>query len=104
MLQPSIKTGEVDGKFVVQVVDEQGDVRYSGTTGAEMTAPERINEMKGIERYMPFFSSEAPTGSGSKPGAAARVAVTGKTELTSTQKIAAGLKAGQHTSGRGVIR
>lgn len=95
MLAPSIKTGEVDGTFIVQVVDEAGDIRYSGVTGKPMTTVERIQEMKGQERFGPFFKSESKTGSGTTPGAMNRAAPKVSGEMSSVEKIAIGLKAGQ---------
>lgn len=95
LLMPFIKnqtkTVEEDGEFRVYVTDEQGDVRYSGITGEPMTIKELVKEMKGNERFGRLFESEAPSGGGTPPGAPARRQPQGKKELSSNEKISAGL-------------
>lgn len=92
-----LKSTDDDGKFGVQVVDGQGDVRYSGLTGKPMSVAELVTEMKGNAKYAPLFKSEAPVGGGPKPGAASgKPPVQGEPEKSPTDKIAAGLKRGLH--------
>ncbi len=96
LLQNDVKAGEDDTGYQVRIVDAQGDVRFSGVSGKEMTVSERIAEMKGEDRYSPFFKSEAPTGGGAQPGSTTRTPPAGKATLNPTEKIAVGLKKGQH--------
>jgi len=99
LLMPFIKKQvapvEEDGKFKVFVVDSDNERRYSGTTGVPMTIKELVAEMKGQEKYGKLFESETPSGPGFKPGARKTMQTPGK-ELTSVQKISAGLSKGQH--------
>ncbi len=93
----SIKTVEKDGKFSVNVVDEAGDIRYSGATGSPMTVRERVLEMAADKKFGPLFKSEAPVGGGTQPGTTTRKPPMKPSEMTPAQKIAAGLRKGQHT-------
>lgn len=97
-----IQVTEVDGKFVVQVVDEEGLERHGGT-GNPMTIKELVAEMKGQDRYAPLFKSDAKPGGDTPPGGPSRRAVSTRKidDMTSAQKIASGLKKGQHISGSG---
>lgn len=97
-VQNQVKVAEDDGKFMVSVVDDAGDVRYSGVTGAPMTIKELVAEMKSKEKFAPLFKSEAPGGGGTKPGGspAPRGAHRGDTsQLSSVAKISQGLAKGQ---------
>lgn len=95
LLMPFIKTqvrvSEENNKFVVSVIDAAGEPRYSTVTGLPMSVKDLIAEMKSQEKYGRLFNSEAKPGGGGQPGSGNRkVPPTGK-ELSSTQKIAAGL-------------
>lgn len=95
-LSQQVKVSEDDGKFQVLVVDQTGDPRYSGTTGAPMSVRELVSEMKGQEKYGPLFKSEQRSGSGANANGAHRpTGPTNRDEMTSKQKIAAGLRKGQ---------
>lgn len=96
-----LKTIEEHGELDVRVVDADGEIKY-GTTGRPMTVKELVTEMKGNSKYGLLFKSDTPQGGGTPPGAPSRTPpAPGKPELTSTQKIAEGLKKGQHqTPGR----
>ncbi len=98
-LAGQIKVTEEEGDFKVHVVDEAKDIRYSGTTGAPLSIPELVAEMKGTDKYKPLFQSEAPSGGGTKPVVRPVGAVTtgSKDNRTSVQKIADGLRKQQHT-------
>lgn len=92
-IKNQVKVIEADGKMIPRVVDSAGDIRFSGVTGEPMTIVELVKELKANEKYGRLFESEAPSGTGSKPGAASKP--TGqqpKGELSSADKIAAGLK------------
>lgn len=101
-LQKQVKVDEADGKFTVNVLDEAGDVRYSGVTGAPMTIKELVTEMKGQEKFGPLFKSEAPDGGGKKPGSGpSRVPTGGDTsQLSGIDKIALGLSKNQASQKR----
>jgi len=88
---------EEDGKFFQQVVDKNGETRYSGTTGEPMKVKELVAEMKTIDRLKPLFESESRKGGGTPPGGGRR-RVGGKDteDMTPNQKIAAGLEKRGH--------
>ena len=96
-----VKVVEQDGEFLVQVVDDHGEVRYSGTTGKPMTIKERVAEMKGEEKYGPLFKSETPGGGGAPGTRRPAVTRTGAPtkELTATEKIKQGLDKKQFVRG-----
>jgi hypothetical protein len=106
-VQKHVKTIETNGQYQVAVVDAQGDIRYSGVTGAPMTVQELVKEMKGQDRYAKLFASEAANGGGAKPGTsafrpnnAAQVANRQISDMSPSQKIAAGLRKGQFQGNR----
>ncbi len=87
-----LKTVEENGEFGVRVVDGQGDVRFSGTTGAPMTVSELVANMRTNTKFAPLFKSETPQGGGAKPGATVTTPPKpGDAEKSPTEKIAAGL-------------
>ena len=94
----SVSAREEDGVFVVRVVDEEGDIRH-GATGTEMTLRERVQEMKGMDKYGRFFKSEAPSGGGAPPGGASRRPAKTPEKLSPTDKIKVGLDKGQYQRG-----
>ena len=88
-----------DGEdFVVRVVDADGDFRSDGA-GGWMGIGALVAEMKTNERYARAFESEAPGGTGIKPGAAQHKTPRNDGERTPAQKIADGLSKGQHKRG-----
>jgi hypothetical protein len=95
-VKQQVQVVEEDGKLNAFVVDKDNNQRYSGTTGAPMTISELVVEMKGNAQFGRVFESEAPSGPGTPP-AARRIAPKPGTEMSSTDKIAAGLKAGAAT-------
>jgi len=93
-LTQQVKVAEEDGKFQVMVVDQAGDPRYSGITGAPMSVKELVQEMKGQEKFGPLFKSDQRSGSGA-PAEGRRRTGQPKGDMSSTDKIAAGLAKGQ---------
>lgn len=94
-IENQLQTIEEDGKFRVVVVDEAGDRRFSGVTGNEMTIKELVKDMRTQDDFAPLFKSEVKSGSHAKPGVSAGVPTRrpeGR-ELSSVEKIAAGLRA-----------
>lgn len=91
-----VKVDEVDGKYQVHVVDLAKDIRYSGVTGAPMTINELVGEMKTQAKFKPLFKSQAPGGGGTPPGSShQKVPGAPQGQKSATDKISAGLKAGQ---------
>lgn len=108
LLMPFVKTQvnvvEEDGEFRVFVVDAQGDRRYSGVTGQPMSIKELVSEMKANEKFGRLFESEQQNGGGgTNPGSTKRPAQQQRGELSSVDKIKAGLAKGQ-AAARGGIR
>jgi len=67
-IERQVKVAEENGVFTVNVVDEAGDIRYSGISGKPMTIVELVGEMKGKEKFAPLFKSEASSGGEMRPG------------------------------------
>ncbi len=100
LLLPHIKGAtkvvrEENGNYTVRVIDEQGDVR-TAADGSWMTIDGLIEEMKGNPTFQPAFESEEKPGTGSNPGDMKRPTPKKVEEMSSTQKIRAGLDKGQH--------
>ena len=92
-IERQVKVSEENGEFTVNVVDEAGDPRYSGTTGKPMTIVELVAEMKGKEKYAPLFKSEAHSGGGASQSGQQQRRTTGtQQEKSSLDKITSGLK------------
>lgn len=90
-IKNQVKVMEEDGQFKVTVIDGAGEVRY-GATGSPMTIKELVVEMKANEKYGRLFESEQQQGGGGFPANGARKLPPQQgQQLTSTQKIAAGL-------------
>lgn len=81
-----IKEGE---EYVVRVVDDSGDPR-GNAAGGFMAVEDLVKEMKASPTFGRAFESEAPSGSGVKPGQQGKPKPTNR-ELSPTEKIAAGL-------------
>lgn len=92
-VRAQVKRVEADGQVAIRVLKENGDVRYSGTTGLPMTVSELVAEMQGSKEYAALFKSEARSGSGHLPGGGSPGGNGGTENMTSTQKISAGLAA-----------
>lgn len=92
-IKQQVKVVEENGEFKVYVVDGAGDQRYSGVTGSPMTIKELVAEMKANAKYGRLFESEQQLGGGGKkPGVNTPPRQQGK-ELSSVDKINAGLAA-----------
>lgn len=101
-INKQVKVAEEDGKFSVNVIDAAGDIRYSGVTGAPMTIKELVEEMKQQDKFGPLFKSEAPGGGGKPPLGSPKPGQggTNTSQLSSIDKISAGLKKGQAKQAR----
>lgn len=96
-----VQNGEDDdGRpiYEVAVVDADGD-RRTNTQGGHMTIADFVQELKSNEKYARAFESEAPAGTGTPAGAGRTPARHQQKEMTSTDKIAAGLQKGQYRAG-----
>lgn len=92
--------GDGTPKFEVVVMDGDGDVRTNGK-GDNMSVEELVAEMKQSSTFARAFESEAPAGSGTQPGSTqtTRRPSTPKENMTSTDKIRAGLNKGSYAKG-----
>lgn len=92
-VKQQVKIEEREDKLFVYVIDGDGDLRH-GVNGQPLTIGELVTEMKGTEKYGRLFESEAPRGGGAPPNAgsngASALRPPGR-ELSSTEKISAGL-------------
>lgn len=96
-LGQNIRMVEDNGKFVERIVDDSGNVRYSGATQAPMTIEEFVKESKPLPKYAMLFSSEAPNGTDLGGGHTGTRTVQNppppqQQVKTANQKIADGLK------------
>lgn len=96
-----VKVVEEEGKLKVFVVDDAGDVRYSGVTGQPMSIKELIGEMKIDKQYGRLFESDAASGAGTPPNRQVvnRGAIN-KENMSAVDKIRAGLAKGQAIKGK----
>jgi hypothetical protein len=96
-IRKKVKVAEEDGRFLVYVIDDGGDRRYSGVTGQPMTIAELVTEMRADPRYARAFDSDAASGGGMQPGSGKgtlRVVNQGAPK-SSVDKIAAGISKGK---------
>lgn len=86
--------------YVVRIKDPDGTYRLDAA-GNPLTIKGLVGDMKTKEEFQRAFESEAKGGGGSPPGAMQRTTAQragGQVELTSVEKIRAGLKKGQARS------
>lgn len=82
-----------DGKFVTEVIDQDGDTRYSPTTAERMTIAELVKEMKAKPEFARAFDSDTPSGGGANPNAGSRQNMPKpKKDMSANDKIGEGLK------------
>jgi len=97
LLLPHIKNQtkvvEENGDYVVRVVDDQGNVRVTGTQGF-MTVADLVKDMKTVPAFAGGFESEAAAGTGAKGGNPINKKIIdskNKDGMSPTDKIGAGL-------------
>lgn len=95
-LKERVKVVEKDGQQQVYVVDQAGDIRYSGVTGQPLSIKELVGEMKSDKQFGRLFESEQQAGGtgGSSGGGSVKPGHSGggsQKEMTSTDKIKQGL-------------
>lgn len=59
---------EMDGKFTVEVVDQEGNARIADAKGTPMAIKDLIAEMKASEEFGRAFDASGQSGSGMTPG------------------------------------
>lgn len=97
LLMPHIKgcakVVEENGKYVVRVVDAEGEPRYAAATGAHMTLSDLVGELKAHAEFGKAFEPSGTQGGGMRPGSSGspRSTVMDPSKLSSVDKIAAGL-------------
>ena len=88
LLMPHIKSQTrmemVDGKFVAQVIDENGVPRVSMKTGSTdgMTINELVGSMRDAETFAPAFAGSGATGSGTASTSAAGSGANGNIKMS----------------------
>lgn len=91
-IKGSVKVLSENGKYVVRVVDAEGDPRISAQTGNPLTLSELVNELKSHAEFGKAFEPSGTTGSGTRPGMAGTARNPGDaSKLSATEKIARGL-------------
>lgn len=93
IIERSVKVLSEGGKYVVRVVDAEGDPRISAQTGQPVTLKEFVNELKAHPEYGKAFDASGQQGSGTRPGAAGTPRQQDSSKLSPTEKIARGLAA-----------
>lgn len=90
-VRASVKVMEENGKYVVRIVDKDGDARGDGK-GGFMTIKDLVSEMRHSETFGRAFEATGATGGG-KPSAGGKPGAreTDRSKMSSIQKIAAGL-------------
>lgn len=53
-IEKQVQVKEEDGKFVVQVVDPQGNPRFSTVTGKPLSIKELVSELKGKDKWSAY--------------------------------------------------
>lgn len=89
-------------KYEVAVLDADGDIRTNGR-GDNMSVEDLVEEMRQSDKYGRAFDSETPGGTGATPGRQGPNPGQRRQDrenMSSTDKIAAGLKGGKYGSGR----
>lgn len=90
IIKNTAKVVEVDGKYVVRILDAEGDPRYN-SKGDLMTVNDLVQEFKLHKEYGKAFEPSGTSGGGTRPGTTGRTTPVNTGNLTPTQKIAAGL-------------
>lgn len=92
IVQSQVQMVEKEGKFGVQVIDSEGSVRYSPTSGGLMTVDELIVEMKAHPSYGMAFKTDMKGGEGGIGDSGRRGMHSADTSnMSATDKISAGL-------------
>lgn len=63
-VKSQVKVIKENGRRVARVVDEKGNVRIGDASGAPMTIPQLVAEMRDSKEYGAYFQADNKTGSG----------------------------------------
>jgi hypothetical protein len=79
---------ETDGKFTVEVIDADGNVRLADTKGTPMSIVDLVNEMRNHNSYGRAFEADDISGSGKRPGSGGggNPPVANRSKMTAEQK------------------
>lgn len=67
-VQRHARVREVDGRYVVEIVDKDGNVRIGDAKGTPMTLDGLVHELKQSEQFGRAFDGTGQGGSGMRPG------------------------------------
>lgn len=79
---------EKDDDFVVEVLDDKGNVRIGDSKGTPMTVKQLVAELRGTETYGRAFEGDGKQGSGKQPGSGGGTATLKRSLMTAEQKKA----------------
>lgn len=90
-VQRHTRVREVDGRYVVEVIDKDGNARIGNSKGDPMTIKDLVAEMRQSETFGRAFDGSGMSGSGTPPGGSGGTPqrVTKKSDLDTRQKRAA---------------
>lgn len=80
------RVGEKDGKFHVEVIDKDGNVRIGDTRGNPMTIAQLVEEMRGSEVFGRAFEGDGTTGTGKQPNTGGGNGTLKRSTMTPQQK------------------
>lgn len=89
-IQAKTKVVKEGDDYVVRVMDDAGDPR-GNASGGFMSVDDLVKEMKASPTFGRAFESEAPNGTGARPGSGQTRPLVKQGEKTATDKIKAGL-------------
>lgn len=80
------RVSEKDGKFFVEVIDKDGNVRIGDTKGNPMTIAQLVEEMRGSDIYGRAFEGDGTTGTGKQPTSGGGNGTLKRSQMTPQQK------------------
>lgn len=80
---------EVDGKFIVEVIDHDGNVKISDAKGTPMTIQGLVAEMRASDTFGRAFDGSGHSGSGKQPGSGGGGAAVKKSDFKTEKERAA---------------
>lgn len=67
-IKDQVKMKEIDGNYVAQILDKNGNARIGDTQGNLMTMGQLVTEMKGNKEYASAFEGTGNSGTSTEPG------------------------------------
>ena len=80
------RVSEKDGKFLVEVLDKEGNVRIGDTKGNPMTIAQLVEEMRGSDVFGRAFEGDGTTGTGKAPHTGGGNGPLKRSQMTPQQK------------------